>query len=72
MTTRTQANTISIIHNECLFTIERYFANQAVIKIKPLGGVLTSGETDIFVTELISNLTTNFGGGFVEWVKDNY
>lgn len=63
---------MKIIHNNCTFEIVRYFDKSAVIEIKALGGVLTSGEESIYKTESIENLTTNFGGGFEEWVKDNY
>jgi len=61
-----------MIHNECLFEIVRYFDNKAVIRIRPLNGVFLSGETEEFVTEKIEYLTTNLGGGFEEWVRDNY
>ena len=61
-----------MVHNGCKFKIVRYYDDKAVIRIKPLGGTFTSGETEEFVTERVDNLTTNFGGGFEEWVKDNY
>ena len=62
---------MKVIHNECKFEISRYFDNKAVIKITAIGGTFTDGSVK-FITESISNLTTNFGGGFEEWVKDNY
>lgn len=55
-------------HNGCKFEIVRYYDDKAVIRIKPLGGTFTSGETEEFVTEKVENLD----GGFEEWVKDNY
>jgi len=61
-----------MIHNGFEFKIVRYYDNKAVIRIKPLGGTMTNGETEIYRTESIENLTGNFGGGFEEWVKDNY
>lgn len=63
---------ITVTHNECLFSIVRYFEDKAVIKIQALQGVFTSGETTKFITESVHNLTTNFGGGFEEWVRDNF
>ena len=59
-------------HNGCKFEIVRYYDDKAVIRIKPLGGTLTSGETEMFVTEKVEYLTTNLGGGFEDWVKDQY
>ena len=59
-------------HNSCNFQIVRYFDDKAVIEIKPIGGTFTNGENPMYVTESIENITTNFGGGFDEWVKDNY
>lgn len=61
-----------MVHNGCKFEIVRYYDDKAVIRIKPLGGTFTSGETEEFVTERVDNLTTNLGGGFEEWVKDQY
>ena len=61
-----------MIHNGCKFKIVRYYEDRAVIKITPLGGTFTSGETEKFITERVENLTTNYGGGFEEWVIDNY
>jgi len=63
---------MKVIHNSCSFEIVRYFDCSAVIEINPLGGVFLDGENPKYVTEKIENLTTNFGGGFEEWVKDNY
>ena len=60
----------TVLHNECLFSIVRYFEDKAVIKIQALQGVFLSGEATMFITESVDNLTTNFGGGFEEWVKD--
>ena len=54
-------------HNGLSFKIVRYYDNKAVIEIK---------DNDIphpsYRTEKIENLTSNFGGGFEAWVKDNY
>jgi hypothetical protein len=61
-----------MVHNGCEFKIVRYYNDRAVIRIKPLCGAFTNGEEEIFVDEKIENLTTNLGGGFEEWVKDNY
>lgn len=61
-----------MIHNGCKFKIVRRYDDKAVISIKPLGGTFTSGESEEFVTEKIENITTNLGGGFEEWVKDNF
>ena len=61
-----------MIHNGCEFEKVSYCGDKVVIRIRPLGGTFTSGETEEFVTEKIDNLTTNLGGGFEEWVKDNY
>ncbi|WP_438423102.1 hypothetical protein [Aquimarina macrocephali] len=54
-------------HNGFRFEIVRYYDDKAVIEIKE-GGV----QHHSFITEKVENLTTNFGGGFEEWVKDNY
>ena len=64
-------------HNGCEFTIVRYYDNKAVIQIQSVdGGYLEGADEDtpstLFVTESVENLTTNLGGGFEEWVKDNY
>jgi len=66
-----------MIHNGCKFTIARYYGNKAVIQIQSVdGGYLEGADEDtpstLFVTESVENLTTNLGGGFEEWVKDNY
>lgn len=66
-----------MIHNNCKFSIERYLNDSAVIKIQSIdGGYLEGADEDepnvIYLTEKISNLTTNTGGGFEDWVKDNY
>lgn len=61
-----------MVHNNCKFEIVRYYDNKAIIRIKPLSGTLTSGETEEFVTQSVENLTTNLGGGFEEWVKDHF
>ena len=61
-----------MIHNGCKFKIVRYYEDKVVIKITPLEGTFTSGETEKFITERVENLTTNYGGGFEEWVIDNY
>ena len=63
---------MKIIHNGCSFEIVRYYDNKAVIEIKPINGTFTSGENPMYKTEKTENLTTNFGGGFEEWVKDNF
>lgn len=60
------------IHNGCLFEIVSYRDDDAIIKITPNGGTFLSGETEIYVVEKVRNLTTNLGGGFEEWVVDNY
>ena len=61
-----------MVHNSCNFKIVRYYDDKAVIRIQPLCGIFPSGETEKFITEKVENLTTNFGGGFEEWVMDNY
>lgn len=60
------------IHNSCSFEIVRYVDNKAIIEIKPIDGVFTNSENIIYAKESIENLTTNFGGGFEEWVTNNY
>jgi hypothetical protein len=59
-----------MIHNGCEFEIVRIYEDKAVIRIKHLNGVFTSGESEKFVTERLENLTTNLGGGFEEFVKN--
>jgi hypothetical protein len=64
-------------HNGCKFEIVRYFDNKAVIKVSSINGGYLEGADEetpnqFFRTESIENLTTNFGGGFEDWVKDNY
>ena len=59
-------------HNGCLFEEVNTYAEKVVIRISPMDGTFTSGESEIYVTEKIENITTNFGGGFEEWVKDQY
>jgi hypothetical protein len=66
-----------MIHNGCYFKIVRYYNDRAVIKIQSIdGSVLQGADEDtpytLFVDEKVDNLTTNLGGGFEEWVKDNY
>ena len=61
-----------MVHNSCKFEIVKYYGDSVVIKIQPLCGTFTSDATEKFTTEKVENLTTNFGGGFDEWVKDNY
>jgi hypothetical protein len=66
-----------MLHNNCKFSIERYFNDSVVIKIQSIcGGYLEGADEDdpttIYLTEKIDNLTTNSGGGFEDWVKDNY
>lgn len=55
------------MHNGFSFEIVRQFGDKAVIEIKD-GGVIHHS----FVTEFLDNITTNHGGGFKEWVRDNY
>jgi len=57
-----------VLHNTFIFEIVRYFDNKAVIRITP---TQSSNEIE-YRTESICNLTTNFGRGFKEWVKDQY
>ena len=59
---------MGIYHNTFLFKIVRYFDNKAVISITPTE---SAGEVE-YRTELVDNLTTNLGGGFEEWVRDQY
>ncbi len=57
-----------VLHNTFLFEIVRYFEDKAVISITP-----TQSAREVeYVTEKIENLTTNLGGGFEAWVKDQY
>ena len=59
---------MKVLHNTFLFEIVRYFDNKAVISITP---TQSAGLVE-YRTELVDNLTTNFGGGFEEWIKDEY
>lgn len=61
-----------VVYNSCSFKIVRYFDDKAVIEIRPINGTFLDGENPKYMTEKIENLTTNFGGGFEEWVKDNF
>lgn len=66
-----------MIHNGCKFEILRYYDDKAVIRVQSIdGGYLEGAEEDspftLFLTEKVENLTTNLGGGFEDWVKDNY
>ena len=61
-----------VFHNGCSFQKVGYEGDRAIIKIRPINGTFTSEEQVIYKSEKIENLTTNFGGGFEEWVKDNY
>jgi hypothetical protein len=62
----------TIIHNGCKFTKVNTYNDKAVIEITPMDGTFLSGESEQYVTVKIADLTTNFGGGFEEWVKDQY
>lgn len=56
-----------VIHNSCRFDIVRYYLDKFVVRIVPLCGVFTSGESAEYVTDSVSNLTNLY-----DWVKENY
>ena len=56
-----------VIYNSCRFDIVRYYSDKFVVRIVPLGGVFTSGESAKYVTDSVSNLTNLY-----DWVKENY
>ena len=59
---------MKVLHNTFLFEVVRYFDDKAVISITP---TQSAGEVE-YITEKVAYLTTNLGGGFEEWVKDQY
>ena len=56
-----------IIHNSCKFEIVRYYSNNFVVRITPICGTFTSGESEKYVTDSVDNLAT-----LEDWVKENY
>jgi hypothetical protein len=64
-----------MVHNGCHFSKVDYFNDKVVIKIQSIDGKYLEGANEetpstLYITESIDNLTTNFGGGFDEWVKN--
>ena len=56
-----------VIYNSCKFDIVRYYLDKFVVRIVPLCGVFTSGESEKYVTDSVSNLTN-----LDDWVKEHY
>lgn len=59
---------MKVLHNNHYFEIVRYYDDKVVISISKT----PNDKNPEYITELVHNITTNFGGGFEEWVKDNF
>jgi hypothetical protein len=62
-----QITTTEVVHNGCLFTQLYNVSEYVTIKISPMGGTFTSGESEIFVKE-----KTEYYINLLDFVQNNY